>query len=52
MTFMVAWVRDAGGTVLEQALLWVAIGVAAAGSPWMWACVLGSPPPCCSAATD
>ncbi len=40
MTFMVAWVRDAGGTVLEQALFWVAIGAAAAGSPGLWAGVL------------
>ena len=37
MTFMVAWVRDAGGTVLEQALFWIAIGAAATGSPWVWA---------------
>ena len=37
MTFMVAWVRDAGGTALDQALFWVAVGVAATGSPWLWA---------------
>ena len=37
MTFMVAWVRDAGGGALEQALFWVAIGAAATGSPWVWA---------------
>jgi len=40
MTFMVAWVRDAGGSVLEQAFFWIMIGGAATGSPWVWAGVL------------
>lgn len=40
MTFMIAWVRDGGGTVLEQTLFWTIIGAAAMTSPWLWAGVL------------
>lgn len=37
MTFMIAWVRDDGGSVLEQSLFWTVIGVSAMISPWLWA---------------
>ena len=40
MTFMIAWVLDEGGSALEQALFWIVIGAAAAGSPWAWTRVL------------
>ncbi|MFT5044658.1 MAG: putative MFS family arabinose efflux permease [Porticoccaceae bacterium] len=37
MTFMIAWVRDGGGSVVDQSLFWALIGVAAMISPWLWA---------------
>lgn len=39
MTFMIAWVRDGGGSVLNQSLFWVVIGISAMISPWLWASV-------------
>lgn len=36
MTFMIAYVRDAGGDALAQSAFWCAIGVGAFVSPWMW----------------
>jgi len=36
MTFMIAWVRDGGGSVLEQSAFWAVIGAAAMSSPWLW----------------
>ena len=41
MTFMVAWVRDAGGDAVRQALFWILVGAGAMGAPWLWAGVLG-----------
>lgn len=37
MTFMIAWVRDGGGSVMEQSLFWAVIGLGAMISPWLWA---------------
>lgn len=39
MTFMIAWVRDGGGSVLEQSAFWAVIGIAAMISPWLWASI-------------
>ncbi len=36
MTFMIAYVRDAGGDALAQSAFWCAIGAGAFVSPWMW----------------
>src|SRR5690606_19367755 len=36
MTFMIAYVRDAGGGALAQSAFWCAIGVGAFVSPWIW----------------
>lgn len=36
MTFMVAWLRNAGAGAGEQTLFWMFIGVAAVTSPWLW----------------
>lgn len=36
MTFMVAYVRDAGGDVLAQGALWCAVGLGGMTSPWIW----------------
>ncbi|MDR3469223.1 MAG: YbfB/YjiJ family MFS transporter [Xanthobacteraceae bacterium] len=36
MTFMIAYVRDAGGSALAQSAFWCLIGAAAFVSPWLW----------------
>ncbi|MGB3272083.1 MAG: YbfB/YjiJ family MFS transporter [Xanthobacteraceae bacterium] len=36
MTFMIAYVRDAGGGALAQSAFWCAIGLGAFVSPWIW----------------
>jgi len=36
MTFMIAYVRDAGGGALAQSAFWCLIGGAAFASPWIW----------------
>lgn len=36
MTFMIAYVRDAGGGALAQSAFWCTIGLGAFVSPWIW----------------
>jgi predicted MFS family arabinose efflux permease len=36
MTFMIAYVRDAGGSALAQGAFWCLIGGGAFASPWLW----------------
>ena len=36
MTFMIAYVRDAGGSAAAQSAFWCLIGVGAFASPWIW----------------
>lgn len=36
MTFMVAYVRSAGGSELAQGAFWTCIGVGAFAQPWVW----------------
>jgi predicted MFS family arabinose efflux permease len=36
MTFVIAFVRDAGGGALLQSLVWVVIALGAFVSPWLW----------------
>jgi predicted MFS family arabinose efflux permease len=36
MTFMIAYVRDAGGSALAQSAFWCLIGSGAFVSPWVW----------------
>ncbi|WP_315836661.1 YbfB/YjiJ family MFS transporter [Bradyrhizobium prioriisuperbiae] len=36
MTFMIAYVRDAGGSPLAQSAFWCLIGSGAFASPWVW----------------
>jgi predicted MFS family arabinose efflux permease len=36
MTFMIAYVRDAGGSALAQGAFWCLIGGVAFTSPWVW----------------
>jgi predicted MFS family arabinose efflux permease len=36
MTFMIAYVRDAGGAAFAQSAFWVLIGVGGYISPWLW----------------
>ena len=36
MTFMVAYVRDAGGGALAQSAFWTCIGIGAVAQPWVW----------------
>ncbi|ABD85816.1 YbfB/YjiJ family MFS transporter [Rhodopseudomonas palustris] len=36
MTFMIAYVRDAGGGALAQSGFWCLIGAGAFASPWVW----------------
>jgi predicted MFS family arabinose efflux permease len=36
MTFMVAYVRNAGGSALAQSAFWTCIGVGAFAQPWVW----------------
>jgi predicted MFS family arabinose efflux permease len=40
MTFMIAYVRDAGGGAVAQSAFWCLIGVSAFGTPWLWRGVL------------
>ncbi len=40
LTFMIAWVRDAGGEALAQSLFWCLIGIGAFTSPWTWSRLL------------
>lgn len=40
MTFMIAYVRDAGGGAAAQSAFWSLIGLSAFASPWVWRGVL------------
>ncbi len=40
MTFMIAYVRDAGGGAAAQSAFWSLIGVSAFVTPWVWRWVL------------
>ncbi len=40
MTFMIAYVRDAGGGAAAQAAFWSLIGISAFATPWVWRGVL------------
>ena len=40
MTFMIAYVRDAGGGAVAQSAFWCLIGVSAFATPWLWRRVL------------
>jgi len=40
MTFMIAYVRDAGGSASAQSVFWCLIGLSAFASPWVWRGVL------------
>ncbi len=40
MTFMIAYVRDAGGGAAAQSAFWSLIGMSAFASPWVWREVL------------
>ncbi|MGO8908017.1 MAG: YbfB/YjiJ family MFS transporter [Bradyrhizobium sp.] len=40
MTFMIAYVRDAGGGAVAQSAFWCLIGVSAFVTPWLWRRVL------------
>src|SRR5204862_2511259 len=41
MTFMIAYVRDAGGGAAAQSAFWCLIGISAFMTPWLWRRVLG-----------
>lgn len=36
MTFLIAYVRDAGGNAAAQSLIWCLIGLAGCAAPWLW----------------
>jgi len=40
MTFMIAYVRDAGGGAVAQSAFWSMIGLSAFATPWVWRRVL------------
>lgn len=40
MTFMIAYVRDGGGSALAQSAFWSLIGISSFASPWAWRGVL------------
>ena len=40
MTFMIAYVRDAGGGAMAQSAFWCLIGLSAFVTPWLWRRVL------------
>src|SRR5216684_1563472 len=40
MTFMIAYVRDAGGGAAAQSVFWCLIGLSAFATPWVWRGVL------------
>ncbi len=42
MTFMIAYVRDAGGDAAAQSAFWCLIGISAFGSPWVWRRLMAS----------
>ncbi len=42
MTFMIAYVRDAGGGAAAQSVFWSLIGLSAFASPWVWRGVLAN----------
>ncbi|HXS53655.1 MAG TPA: YbfB/YjiJ family MFS transporter [Usitatibacter sp.] len=41
MTFVIAWVKTAGGGPLLQAEFWTIIGIASIASPWLWGRLMG-----------
>lgn len=41
MTFMIAYVRDAGGGALAQSGFWTCIGIGAFAQPWIWGGAMG-----------
>jgi len=42
MTFMIAYVRDAGGGAAAQSAFWCLIGLSAFATPWLWRGVLAN----------
>ncbi len=40
MTFMIAYVRNAGGGELAQSAFWTCVGVGAFAQPWVWGGVM------------
>ena len=40
MTFMIAYVRDGGGSAVAQSAFWCVIGASSFASPWLWRGVL------------
>jgi predicted MFS family arabinose efflux permease len=40
MTFMIAYVRNAGGGELAQSAFWTCVGVGAFAQPWVWGSVM------------
>jgi predicted MFS family arabinose efflux permease len=42
MTFMIAWVRDLGGSATFQGLFWSVIGLGVMVSPWLWSGRIGA----------
>ena len=40
MTFMIAYVRDAGGGAAAQSMFWCLLGISAFATPWVWRRVL------------
>jgi predicted MFS family arabinose efflux permease len=36
MTFMIAYVRNAGGGALAQSAFWICVGIGAIAQPWVW----------------
>ncbi|EGP09290.1 major facilitator superfamily MFS_1 [Bradyrhizobiaceae bacterium SG-6C] len=36
MTFMIAYVRDGGGSAIAQSLFWCLIGLGSFAAPWLW----------------
>jgi MFS family permease len=41
MTFMIAWVREAGGGAIVQSAFWSLIGVGGIVAPWLWSRLIG-----------
>jgi predicted MFS family arabinose efflux permease len=41
MTFMIAWIEQAGGGAPFQALFWATLGCATIASPWLWSPLIG-----------
>lgn len=40
MTFMIAYVRDGGGSAAAQSAFWCVVGISSFASPWLWRGVL------------